>query len=151
MIDGVKLKDLRVMADERGMLMEMLRSDDPDFQRFGQVYITSVYPGVVKAWHCHEKQTDHFVCVSGMAKVVLHDTREGSSTQGETNEFAIGWQRQRLLIIPPLVYHGFTAIGNEPAAIINVPTELFNYDNPDELRRPWDDPEIGYDWAVKNG
>lgn len=151
MIDGVIVKDLKVMPDERGLLMEMWRSDDPDFQQFGQCYVTMVYPGVVKAWHYHTKQTDHFVCVSGMAKVVLHDAREGSPTQGETNEFVIGWQRQRMIIIPKDVYHGFTAVGTEPALIVNIPTELYDYDNPDEHRRPWNDPEIGYDWGVKNG
>lgn len=151
MIDGVKAKDLKVVPDERGLLMEMLRSDDPDFQRFGQVYVTMVYPGVIKAWHFHKKQTDHFVCVGGMAKVVLHDARDGSATAGETNEFVIGWQRQRMVIIPPGVYHGFTAVGNEPAYIVNVPTELYDYDDPDEYRAPFDDPGIGYDWEVKNG
>jgi dTDP-4-dehydrorhamnose 3,5-epimerase len=151
MIDGVKVKDLKVMPDERGLLMEMYRSDDPDFQQFGQVYVTMVYPGVVKAWHYHKLQTDHFVCVGGMAKVVLHDTRDSSPTLGETNEFVIGWQRQRLVIIPPGVYHGFTAVGPEPAYIVNVPTELYSYDDPDEYRLPFDDPSIGYDWAVKSG
>ncbi|MFA5844408.1 MAG: dTDP-4-dehydrorhamnose 3,5-epimerase family protein [Coriobacteriia bacterium] len=151
MIDGVKVKDLKVVPDERGLLMEMLRSDDPDFQKFGQVYMTMVYPGVVKAWHYHKKQVDHFVCVSGMAKVVLYDDREGSPTCGETNEFVIGFQRQRMIIIPRLVYHGFTPVGTEPASIINLPTELYDYENPDEHRRPWNDPEIGYDWGVKNG
>jgi dTDP-4-dehydrorhamnose 3,5-epimerase len=151
MIDGVKVKDLKVMPDERGLLMEMFRADDPDFQKFGQVYVTMVYPGVVKAWHYHKIQTDHFVCVGGMAKVVLHDTRDGSATKGETNEFVIGWQRQRMIIIPNLVYHGFTAVGTEPACIINVPTELYNYDEPDEYRLPSDDASIGYDWSVKNG
>lgn len=151
MIDGVKVKDLKVIPDDRGMLMEMWRSDDPDFQRFGQCYITMVYPGVVKAWHYHKKQTDHFVCVSGMAKVALHDMREGSPTYGETDTYVIGEQRQRLLIIPNNVYHGFTAVGTRPAMIINIPTELYDYENPDEFRRPADDPEIGYDWGVKNG
>jgi dTDP-4-dehydrorhamnose 3,5-epimerase len=151
MIEGVKVKDLKVVPDDRGMLMEMLRSDDPDFQRFGQVYITMVYPGVVKAWHYHEKQTDHFVCVSGMAKVALYDHREDSPTHGETNTFVIGHLRQRMVIIPPGVYHGFTPVGPEPASIVNVPTELYDYENPDEHRRPWDDPKIGYDWGVKNG
>jgi dTDP-4-dehydrorhamnose 3,5-epimerase len=151
MIDGVKVKELKVMPDERGLLMEMFRSDDPDFQKFGQVYVTMVYPGVVKAWHYHKKQTDHFVCVGGMAKVVLHDTREGSTTKGETNEFVIGWQRQRMVIIPNGVYHGFTPVGTEPAFIVNVPTELYNYNDPDEFRLPADDPSIGYDWSPKNG
>jgi dTDP-4-dehydrorhamnose 3,5-epimerase len=151
MIDGVKVKDLKVIPDDRGSLMEMLRSDDPDFQHFGQVYVTMVYPGVVKAWHYHKKQTDHFVCVAGMAKVALYDDRDGSPTRGETDTFVIGWQRQRMVIIPPGVYHGFTPVGPDPASIINIPTELFVYDEPDEFRRPFDDPDIGYDWGVKNG
>lgn len=151
MIDGVKIKPLKVVPDERGLLMEMWRSDDPDFQAFGQVYVTLVYPGVVKAWHYHKKQTDHFVCVSGMAKVGLFDAREGSPTKGESQTVYLGWQNQRLLVIPPGVYHGFTPAGPEPASIINIPTELYDYENPDEHRRPFDDPEIGYDWGVKNG
>ena len=151
MIEGVKAEELRVIPDDRGYLMEMFRSDSPDFQQFGQVYMTVVYPGVVKAWHYHEKQTDNLICVAGMAKVGLYDARPGSPTRGETNTFHVGWQRQQRLTIPPGVYHGFTAVGNEPASIINIPTELYDYHHPDERRRPWDDPEIGYDWAVKNG
>lgn len=151
MIEGVKVKDLKVVPDDRGMVMEMLRSDDEDFQKFGQCYMTMVYPGVVKAWHYHMKQTDHFVCVRGMAKVALYDARDDSPTKGETNTFVIGWQRQQLVIIPPHVYHGFTAVGTEAACIVNIPTELYDYDEPDEYRRPFDDPEIGYDWAARNG
>ncbi len=77
--------------------------------------------------------------------------RDGSPTFGETNEFVIGWQRQRMVVIPKGVYHGFTAIGTEPAFIVNLPDEVYCYDEPDEFRRPFDDPEIGYDWSVKNG
>jgi dTDP-4-dehydrorhamnose 3,5-epimerase len=151
MIDGVKIEDLRVIPDQRGYLMEMFRSDSPDFEKFGQVYMTVVYPGVVKAWHCHQKQTDNFVCVAGVARVGLYDGRESSSTKGETATVVLGWQHQRRLMIPPGVYHGFTAVGTEPASIVNIPTELYDYDHPDELRRPWDDPGIGYDWTVTNG
>ena len=71
MIEGVKTKKLRVIPDERGYLMEMLRPDWEEYDKFGQVYITAVYPGVVKGWHYHKIQTDHFICVQGMAKVVL--------------------------------------------------------------------------------
>jgi dTDP-4-dehydrorhamnose 3,5-epimerase len=151
MIEGVKVEELRVIPDDRGYLMEMFRADSPDFEKFGQVYMTVVYPGVVKAWHYHKKQTDNFVCVAGMAKVALYDAREGSPTKGETNTFVLGWQRQRRLTIPPGVYHGFAAAGPEPASIVNIPTELYDYADPDEFRRPWDDPEIGYDWTVTNG
>ena len=151
MIDGVVVKDLRMIPDERGYLMEMLRSDWPEFERFGQVYVTAVYPGVVKGWHYHKIQTDHFICVSGMAKVVLYDNREGSPTHGEVNEFFMGWQRPRLLKIPPGVLHGFKGIGQEMALIVNVPTELYNYEQPDEYRLPAHTDQVPYDWARKDG
>src|SRR5512142_1162193 len=137
MIDGAVVKQLRGIADERGYLMEMPRSDDPVFERFGQSYVTACYPGVVKGWHYHRKQTDNFVCVHGMAKVVLYDSREGSPTCGEVNEFFIGEQRRLLVQIPPLVYHGFKAVGTETAMIVNLPTEMYNRDSPDEYRLPW--------------
>jgi len=148
MIDGAKIAELKVIEDERGYLIEMLRSDSPDFENFGQVYMTVVYPGVVKAWHLHKKQTDNFVCVSGVAKVGLYDAREGSPTKGETAVIVMGRWKQCRLTIPAGVYHGFTAVGAEPAAIINIPTELYDYDHPDEYRRPWNDPEIDFDWTV---
>jgi dTDP-4-dehydrorhamnose 3,5-epimerase len=107
MIEGVKVEDLRVIPDDRGYLMEMFRSDSPDFEKFGQAYMTVAYPGVVKGWHYHKIQTDNIVCVSGMLKVALYDDRDGSPTKGETNTFIIGWQKQRRLSIPPGVYHGF--------------------------------------------
>jgi len=151
MIDGVVVKPLRVIPDERGFLMEMLRSDDEIFEKFGQSYITACYPGVVKGWHYHRKQTDHFVCVKGMAKVVLYDGREGSSTFRQVQEFFIGERNPVLLKIPPLVMHGFKAIGNEMAMIINFPTELYNYKEPDEYRVPWDSKDIPYDWSLRNG
>ena len=126
MIDGVKVRKLRFIPDERGYLMEMLRSDWEEYEQFGQVYITAVYPGVVKGWHYHKIQTDHFICVHGMAKVVLYDGREGSPTHGEANEFFMGAQNPTLLKIPAGVMHGFKGINPEMALIVNVPTELYN-------------------------
>ena len=131
--------------------MEMLRSDWEEFERFGQVYITAAYPGVVKGWHYHKKQTDHFVCVHGMAKVVLYDGRKGSPTHGEVNEFFMGKLSPTLLKIPPGVMHGFKGIGQEVTLIVNVPTELYNYDEPDEYRLPPDTDQVPYDWALKEG
>ena len=87
MIEGVKTKKLNVIADERGWLMEILRCDDDIFEKFGQVYITTAYPDVVKAWHLHKIQTDNLTCIRGMMKVVLYDGRENSKTYKEINEF----------------------------------------------------------------
>lgn len=151
MIEGVKTKSLKVIPDERGYLMEMLRSDDEMFERFGQIYLTACYPNVIKGWHYHRVQTDHFVCVKGMAKVVLYDGRDDSATRGEINEFFMGEQNQIILKIPPLVMHGFKAIGNRSALIINCPTEVYNYEEPDEYRLPYDTDEIPYDWEIRNG
>lgn len=151
LIDGVKIKQLRVIPDERGYLMEMLRSDDPFFQRFGQAYITCAYPGVVKGWHYHKIQTDHFVCIKGMAKVVLYDRRETSATYRLLNEFFMGEKNPILLVIPNQVVHGFKAIGSEPALIVNFPTELYKYDDPDEQRIHPHDNDIPYDWGLKEG
>lgn len=152
MIQDVIVKPLRLMPDERGWLMEILRNDDPDlFIQFGQVYVTVGYPGVVKAWHCHEKQVDHFTVLNGMAKIVLHDGREDSPTYKETNEFFFGEHNRSILRIPPRVWHGFKAIGGREAMIMNCPTEVYRYDKPDELRLPPHDGSIDYDWSQKDG
>ena len=151
MIDSVKVRKLRLIPDERGYLMEMLRSDWEEYEKFGQVYVTAVYPGAVKGWHYHKIQTDHFICVHGMAKVVLYDGREGSPTHGEVNEFFMGQQNPMLLKIPPGVMHGFKGISQEMALIVNVPTELYNYEQPDEYRLPAHTDQIPYDWSRKDG
>jgi len=149
MIEGVKVRKLQFIPDERGYLMEILRSDWEEYERFGQVYVTAAYPGVVKAWHYHRLQTDHFACVHGMAKVVLYDSREDSATYREVNELFIGRLNPCLIKIPPLVMHGFKGIGQDVALIVNVPTELYEYAEPDEHRLPYDTDEIPYDWALK--
>jgi dTDP-4-dehydrorhamnose 3,5-epimerase len=151
MIEGVKVRKLRLIPDERGFLMEMLRSDWEEYDKFGQVYITAVYPGVVKGWHYHKLQTDHFVCVQGIAKVVLYDGREDSPTHGEVNEFFMGALNPILLKIPNGVMHGFKGISEEMALIVNVPTELYNYQQPDEYRLPAHTDEIPYDWSRQDG
>jgi dTDP-4-dehydrorhamnose 3,5-epimerase len=151
MIEGVVVKQLRVIPDERGRLMEIMRRDDPFFTGFGQVYVTTGYPGVVKAWHYHKRQFDHFCVVKGMMKVVLYDSREESPTRGEVNEFFMGDHRPILLRIPPLVYHGFKAIGPEEALLVNVPTETYDYAAPDEHRVDPHKNNIPYSWERKDG
>ena len=151
MIHDAKIKQLRVIPDERGRLMEMLRSDDDLFKCFGQIYMTTAYPGVVKAWHYHKKQWDHFVCVRGTMKVVLYDTREDSPTCGEVSEFFLGDHNPVLLQIPPMVYHGFKCVSDHEAIVINCPTEVYNYSDPDEFRVHPHDNDFPYDWARKDG
>ena len=151
MINGVKVKRLKVFPDERGRLMEIMRSDDQEFKKFGQMYITTTYPGVVKAWHYHKKQTDNFCCVKGMAKVVLFDGRKGSSTRGEINEIYMGEHNPILLQIPNNVFHGFKCISETESMIINCPTEIYDYKKPDEYRLPAHTKKIKYNWARQDG
>jgi dTDP-4-dehydrorhamnose 3,5-epimerase len=150
MIEGVRTRKLNPIPDERGYLMEMLRSDWEEFEKFGQVYVAAAYPGAVKAWHYHRLQTDHFICLQGMAKVVLYDGREDSPTYRQIEELFIGDLNPILVKIPPLVMHGFKGLGPGMTLMVNVPTELYNYQEPDEYRLPPDTDQIPYDWARKD-
>lgn len=138
MIHGAQLIPRVRHADDRGYVTEILRSDEPHFQRFGQAYVTTGREGVVKAWHKHEKQTDHFYVVSGTMKVALYDDREASPTAGQYQIEILGEQGQdALLIIPNHVWHGFMSLAPF-SALINIPTEPYDHDAPDEIRAPWD-------------
>ena len=151
MIEDVKTKNLKVIPDERGRLMEILRQDDSLFLEFGQVYMTTTYPEVVKAWHKHEKQADNVACIQGMIKLVLYDPRENSSTYKEVNQFLIGIHNPMLVQIPAGVYHGWMCVSQEEAIIVNIPTEAYNYEHPDEQRLDPHDNDIPYDWRRKDG
>jgi dTDP-4-dehydrorhamnose 3,5-epimerase len=151
MIEGVITKQLRVIPDERGRLMEVLRSDWDLFEHFGQAYITTAYPGVTKAWHYHKEQTDHMAVIQGMMKIALYDSREGSPTKGEVNEFFCGIHNPILVKIPKMVYHGFKCVSEETAIVINIPDKLYSYDKPDEYRIDPHDNDIPYDWSRKDG
>jgi dTDP-4-dehydrorhamnose 3,5-epimerase len=145
-IAGVEVKRLKVIPDERGRLMEILRSDDPIFKKFGQLYMTTAYPGVVKGWHYHKVQWDHFAVVKGMLKLVLVDQREGSETKDEINEFFLGEHNPILVSVPPLVLHGFKGVDVGETIVVNCPTEVYHYNDPDEYRMDPHLSDIAYDW-----
>jgi dTDP-4-dehydrorhamnose 3,5-epimerase len=149
MIEGVATKKLKVIPDERGRLMECLRNDDELFIQFGQMYMTTTFPGVVKGWHLHRKQWDNVVCVKGMIKLVLFDDRAESPTQGQIDEFFIGEHGPSLVRIPPGLWHGWKCVSVEEAFIVNAPTEVYVYDAPDQEELPHDTERIPYDWGVE--
>ena len=148
-IEGVVIKSLRRIADDRGWLMEIFRSDWPEFQKFGQTYMTTCKPGVVKGWHYHKLQWDHFVPIRGNALVALYDAREDSKTKGVLQEIEVREGEPKFIKIPPVVYHGFTPLDDKEIWVVNTPTELYNYKQPDEYRLEWNDPTIGYMWRRK--
>ena len=151
MIEGAVTKKLNLIPDERGRLMEILRRDEEIFCGFGQVYLTTTYPGVVKAWHFHKLQDDFITCVRGMLKLVLYDAREASKTKGQVNEFFIGDFNTLLVKVPRMVYHGWKCISQEEALVINVPTEPYNRETPDEYRVDPHQNDIPYGWDRKDG
>ena len=151
LIDGVAVRRAKVIPDERGRLGEIFRADDPWFEKFGQVYFTTTYPGIVKAWHYHKKQTDHFYCLKGMLKVALYDERKDSPTYGTVNELYLGEHCPGLVRIPPGVQHGWMCISQSEAYIVNVVSEPYNYTDPDEFRTHPHDNHIPYDWTRKDG
>lgn len=131
--------------------MEILRSDEELFDKFGQVYMTTTYPGIIKAWHLHKLQTDNIAVLKGMLKLALYDDREGSPTRGEANEFFIGEHNPVLVQVPKDVYHGWKCVSETEAIVINIPTHVYNYKEPDEHRLPYNTDKIPYDWDVKHG
>jgi len=151
LIDGVAARRAKVISDERGRLGEIMRADDPWFEKFGQVYFTTTYPGVVKAWHYHKKQTDHFYVIKGMLKVVLYDERKDSPTHGTVNELYLGEHCPGLVRIPPGVQHGWMCVGQTEAYIVNIVSEMYNYTDPDEFRTHPHDNHIPYEWTRKDG
>ena len=151
LIEGVGVRKAKVLPDERGRLGEIMRADDPWFEKFGQVYFTTTYPGVVKAWHFHKKQTDHFYVIKGMLKVALYDQREDSATNGIVNQVYLGEHCPGVLRIPPGVQHGWMCVSESEAYIVNIVSEMYNYKEPDEFRTHPHDNNIPYDWKRCDG
>ena len=146
MIQGCSVRELVVHPDDRGRLFEVLRRDDVEFQRFGQVYVTTARPGIVKAWHCHRLQTDFFCLIEGRARFALYDPRPDSPTVGQIDEIECDSERPRLIVIPPHVYHGFKNIGDREVICMNCPTEPYNHLTPDEIHVDPYNNDIPYDW-----
>lgn len=134
MIEGVKVIVLKKICDERGMIMHMLKSTDPYFEQFGEIYFSTAYPGVVKGWHEHTKQVQFYAVIHGMIKLVLYDNRSNSPTYKELMELFIGEDNYQLVRIPTGVINGYKTIGTKTAIVANCatlphePDEMIRYD-----------------------
>ena len=148
MIDGVKIIPLAQITDERGKVMHMLKATDPHFITFGEIYFSTAWPGAIKGWHVHTSMTINNAVVSGWAKLVMYDMRDGSPTQGEIQEVYIGEDNYVLVQIPPGIANGYKAYGNKPVILANCATEPHR---PEEIVRidPFT-PDIPYDWALRH-
>jgi dTDP-4-dehydrorhamnose 3,5-epimerase len=149
MIDGVRVVPLRQIPDERGKVMHMLRADDPHFEQFGEVYFSTVYAGVVKGWHLHERMTINYAVPVGSIKLVVYDDREGSSTRGATQEIFVGDANYVLVTIPPHLWNGFKGISSPFSVVANCAT--IPHDPTEIVRLDPFSAKIPYDWAVRHG
>ena len=129
--------------------MHMLREDSAVFQRFGEVYFSTVYPGAIKGWHRHKRVTINYAVPHGDIKFVIYDDREGSPTRGKTQEIFLSPRSYNLVTVPPMVWYGFKGVGQVEAIVVNCATHP--HDPTEAERRPAFDPSIPYDWDLKHG
>jgi dTDP-4-dehydrorhamnose 3,5-epimerase len=149
-IHDIVIKKLVTHSDDRGYFREVLRDDDNLLTRFGQTSVTKTYPGVIKAFHWHNKQDDLWYVVDGMVRVALYDRRPDSPTYKVSQEIFAGEDNPVLIVIPIGVAHGYQVLGNKPVILFYHTTLSYDPNNPDEERLPFDDPEINFDWSIKN-
>lgn len=142
-INGLFVQPLKIIKDDRGSVLHMLRSDSPSFRSFGEVYFSEVKPGVVKAWKKHLRMMQYFAVPSGVMKLVVYDDRADSPTCGNFAELILGRpDNYNLVIVPPLVWYGFQSISACPSLMANCAD--LPHDPEESMKRDID--EIKYEW-----
>jgi dTDP-4-dehydrorhamnose 3,5-epimerase len=147
-IDGVQIIPKRRIPDERGTIFHMLSSADPHFEKFGEIYFSTIYPNVVKGWHKHRDMSLNYACIQGRVKLVLFDDRDRSPTRGNIMEVFLGQDNHLLVIIPPGVWNGFKGMSSPDAIVANCCTMPHDPTRSERL-----DPfknDIPYNWDVRN-
>lgn len=147
MINGVIQTPLKQICDDRGKICHMLKRTDPYFKEFGEIYFSFINPGIVKAWHWHDKMTLNYAVPLGMIKLVLYDDRSDSPTYHVIDEYVIGEYNYILITVPPHVWNGFMCIGPNIAMVANCATLPHD---PKEIKRiDAFDKQIPYSWDIK--
>lgn len=141
MLEGVKIHELKKIPDERGFFAELLRRDWEDLlggEWIVQANFSYSYPGIVRAWHRHLRgQIDYFIVLKGAVKICVYDEKTRQLEEIVTSEHKL-----QAIRVPGHYWHGTRTLGNEPSLTIYFVTRLYNYNDPDEERRPWNDPTI---------
>src|SRR3990167_9833925 len=152
LIEGVRVAPLLIRPDDRVYFEELFRSGQGLAQGFApagslQVSAALSYPGTIKAIHYHLRQTDLWLPVLGLLQVMLYDLRTDSPTFGRINTLFTGVLRPLQILIPPGVGHGYKVLGTESALLVYATDQY--YDDADEGRLPWNDPDVNYDWETQ--
>ncbi|MCR9251595.1 MAG: dTDP-4-dehydrorhamnose 3,5-epimerase family protein [bacterium] len=145
LIDGVKIKQMKNVIKNEGLLTEIYRSDwELDDTIVDQVFQIKMNPNSVSGWHAHEFTTDRIFINKGFIKVVLFDSRQDSPTYKVINEFKAGIERPMILTIPPKVFHAVQNIHFAESSLLNLVDIAYQYEDPDHWRVPLDHPDIPY-------
>lgn len=148
-IHGVQVIPKKKLTDDRGAIFHMLRKDDPEFQKFGEIYFSKIHPGVIKAWHHHSLMTLNYLVVVGSIQLGLWDGRKDSPTYGKSQTIFLDEQNSQLAIVPPGVWNGFKGLGASSSIIANCATEFHTAE--EITRKPYNDPMFGYSWETRHG
>lgn len=146
MIKGVEVIKLEQIPDERGKIMHMLRCDDRHFEKFGEIYFSSIYPGVIKGWHLHKKMVLNYAVPIGMIKLVLYDDREKSPTKAKLEELFIGEDNYCLVKIPAGIWNGFKGMGVKTSMVANCSS--LAHDPSEIIRLDPFSKKIPYNWDI---
>lgn len=144
-LEGVKVRELKVIPDERGFFSEALRKDWSDLldEWIVQTNVSYSYPNIIRAWHRHLRgQVDYFLVLRGAMKICAYDDREGSKTKGHLIEVISSGDKPQIVRIPGHYWHGTKTISREPSLTLYFVSKLYDYEQPDEERRPWNDPSV---------
>jgi dTDP-4-dehydrorhamnose 3,5-epimerase len=146
-IEGVIVQPLMQIPDNRGSLLHMMRRDSELFKQFGEVYFSEIYSGKIKAWKRHKKQTQNLTVPLSKIRLVIFDNRPSSRTQGSIAEYQLGRpDHYGLVQIPPMLWYGFQASGDETALIVNCADQPHDPEDTESL--PVDSNEIPYQWKL---
>jgi len=140
MLKGIEIKPLKKFADERGVFAEIMRNDWKGVfqEEVVQANFSVSYPGIVRAWHRHMRgQVDYFVVLKGALKICAYDDETK-----ELDEIISTGEKLQVVRIPGHYWHGFKVVGDERAYLVYFVNRLYDYENPDEERRAWNDPTL---------
>ena len=145
MIHDVKITTLKIISDNRGKVMHMLRRDSSIFKNFGEIYFSTIYTNLIKGWHLHKEATLNYACVKGKVKLVLFDDRDSSPTKGKLYELILSPENYFLVTVPPNILNGFKGLDKSESIIANFLTLPHN--EKEMVRKEPNDKKFNYNWG----
>ena len=145
-IQGIEIIKKNQIVDDRGVILHMLRVDDKNYKKFGEIYFSTINPNKIKAWHFHKLMTLNYAVVHGSIKLVLYDDRDESKTKGTIQEIMLSNENHYLVSIPPKIWNGFCSSNNKHAILANCSD--IPHDKEEIIRLPFDDPKFPYKWKI---